>query len=157
MNINPSNMSDPPPDPPHQPDHPMPPAPRSVLPDSPVDPPLPPHDKPGGGDSAAKSVNFVGDVPLPSQSQSSQPILPTVAVPSPPAILTNPEAEDCQHLSKKKQLAVHPRSRRLGRRRSQMTLMSHLSILPEMNLHLHPITIRTIQQTCRYNMKVRKN
>ena len=36
-------------------------------------------------------------------------------------------------------------------------MMSHLSILPEMNLHLHPITIRTIQQTCRYNMKVRKN
>ena len=35
-----------------------------------------------------------GDVSLPSQSQSSQPILPTVVVPSPPAILTNPEAED---------------------------------------------------------------
>ena len=31
---------------------------------------------------------------MPSQSQSSQPILPTVVVPSPPAILTNPEAED---------------------------------------------------------------
>ena len=31
---------------------------------------------------------------LPSQSRSSQPILPTVVVPSPPAILTNPEAED---------------------------------------------------------------
>ena len=37
-----------------------------------------------------------------------------------------------------------------------MTVMSQLSILPEMNLHLHPITIRTIQQTCRRNMKVRK-
>ena len=35
-----------------------------------------------------------GDVSLPSQSQSSQPILPTVVVPSPPAILTNPEEED---------------------------------------------------------------
>ena len=35
-----------------------------------------------------------GDVSLPSQSQSSQPILPTVVVPSPPAIHTNPEAED---------------------------------------------------------------
>ena len=35
-----------------------------------------------------------GDVSLPSQSQSSQPILPTAVVPSPPAILTNPEAED---------------------------------------------------------------
>ena len=98
-------MSDPPPDPPHQPDHPMPPAPRSVSPDSPVDPPLPPHDKPGGGDSALKrqkqsissssGLNRLGgDVSLPSQSQSSQPILPTVVVPSPPAILTNPEAED---------------------------------------------------------------
>ena len=31
---------------------------------------------------------------MPSQSQSSQPILPTVVVPSPPAILTSPEAED---------------------------------------------------------------
>ena len=31
---------------------------------------------------------------MPSQSQPSQPILPTVVVPSPPAILTNPEAED---------------------------------------------------------------
>ena len=31
---------------------------------------------------------------MPSQSQSSQPILPTVVVPSPPAILTNPEAEE---------------------------------------------------------------
>ena len=98
------NMSDPP-DPPHQPDHPMPPAPRSVSPDSPVDPPLLPHDKPGGGDSALKrqkpsissssGLNRLGgDVSLPSQSQSSQPILPTVVVPSPPAILTNPEAED---------------------------------------------------------------
>ena len=35
-----------------------------------------------------------GDVSLPPQSQSSQPILPTVVVPSPPAILTNPEAEE---------------------------------------------------------------
>ena len=86
-------------------DHPMPPAPRSVSPDSPVDPPLPPHDKPGGGDAALKwqqqsissssGLNRLGgDVSLPSQSQSSQPILPTVVVPSPPAILTNPEAED---------------------------------------------------------------
>ena len=64
---------------------------------------------------------------------------------------------NCQHLCKNKQLAVHQRSRRLGRRRSQMTMMSHLGILPEMNLHLHPSTIRAIQQTCRYNMKVRKN
>ena len=47
-------ISDPPPDPPHQPDHPMPPAPRSVSPDSPVDPPLPPHDKPGRGGAALK-------------------------------------------------------------------------------------------------------
>ena len=76
-----------------------------VSPDSPVDPPLPPHDKPGGGDAALKrqkqSISsssglnrLAGDVSLPSQSQPSQPILPTVAVPSPPAILTNPEAED---------------------------------------------------------------
>ena len=82
-----------------------PPAPRSVSPDSPVDPPLPPHDKPGGGDSALKrqkqsissssGLNRLrGDVSLPSQSQSSQPILPTVVVPSPPAILTNPDAKD---------------------------------------------------------------
>ena len=59
----------------------------------------------GGGDSALKrqkqpissssGLNRLGgDVSLPSQSQSSQPILPTVVVPSPPAILTNPEAED---------------------------------------------------------------
>ena len=99
------NMSNPPPDPPHQPDHPMPPAPRSVSPDSPVAPPLPAHDKPGRGDAALKrqqqsissssGLNRLGgDVSLPSQSQSSQPILPTVVVPSPPAILTNPEAEE---------------------------------------------------------------
>ena len=92
-------------DEPHQPDHLMPPAPRSVSPNSPVEPPLPPHDKPGGGDAAltrqkqsiSSSSGFNrlgGDVSLPSQSQSSQPILPTVVVPSPPAILTNPEAED---------------------------------------------------------------
>ena len=31
---------------------------------------------------------------MPSQSQPSQPILPTVVVPSPPAILTNPEADN---------------------------------------------------------------
>ena len=31
---------------------------------------------------------------MPSQSQPSQPILPTVVVPLPPAILTNPEAEN---------------------------------------------------------------
>ena len=40
------------------------------------------------------SVAVQGDVSLPSQSQSSQQILPTVVVPSPPAILTNPKAED---------------------------------------------------------------
>ena len=90
-------MSNPPPDPP--------PAPRGVSPDSPVDPPLPPHDKIGGGAPALKrqqqsissssGLNRLGgDVSLPSQLQSSQPILPTVVVPSPPAILTNPEAED---------------------------------------------------------------
>ena len=31
---------------------------------------------------------------MPSQSQPSQPVLPTVVVPSPPAIMTNPEAEN---------------------------------------------------------------
>ena len=67
-----------------------------------MDPPLPPH---GGGDSALKrqkqsissssGLNRLGgDVSLPSQSQPSQPILPTVVVPSPPAIQSNPEAED---------------------------------------------------------------
>ena len=65
---------------------------------------------------------------------------------------------NCQHLRKKKQPAVHQRSRRLGRRRrSQMTMMSHLSILPDMILHLHPIIFRAIQRICRSNMKVRKN
>ena len=45
--------------------------------------------------SSSSGLNRLGgDVSLPSQSQSSQPILPTVVVPSPPAILTNPEAED---------------------------------------------------------------
>ena len=145
------NMSEPPPDPPHQRDHPMPPAPRSVSPDSPVDPPLPPHDKPGGGDAALKrskqSISsssglnrLVGDVSLPSQSQSSQPILPTVVVPSPPAILTLAQEETTGSPSKK-----------------QMTMMSHLGILPDMILHLHPILIRTLQRICRSNMKVRKN
>ena len=43
--------------------------------------------------SSSSGLNRLGgDVSLPSQSQSSQPILPTVVVP--PAILTNPEAED---------------------------------------------------------------
>ena len=104
-------MTDPPPDPPHQPDqndrpdHPMPPAPPGVSPDSPIYPSLPPHDKPGGGNTAIKrqkqsissssGLNRLGgDVTLPSQSQPSQPVLPTVVVPSPPAILTNPETED---------------------------------------------------------------
>ena len=45
--------------------------------------------------SSSSGLNRLGgDVSLPSQSQSSQPILPTVVVPSPPAILTNPEAEE---------------------------------------------------------------
>ena len=45
--------------------------------------------------SSSSGLNRLGaDVSLPSQSQSSQPILPTVVVPSPPAIPTNPEAED---------------------------------------------------------------
>ena len=62
------------------------------------------------------------------------------------------------HLRKKKQPAVHQRSRRLGtRRRSQTTMMSHLGILPDMILHLHPIIIRTIPRICRFNMKVRKS
>ena len=52
-----------------------------------------------GGDVSLPSQSqssqpILGDVSLPSQSQSSQPILPTVVVPSPPAILTNPEAEE---------------------------------------------------------------
>ena len=67
---------------------------------------------------------------------------------------------NCRHLCKKKQPAVRQRSRRLGRRRrrrSQMTMMSHLSILPDMILHLHPIIIRTIQPICRFNMKARKS
>ena len=47
-----------------------------------------------GKNSPLSGLNRLGnDVSLPSQSQSSQPILPTVVVPSPPAILTNPEAE----------------------------------------------------------------
>ena len=147
------SMSHPPPDPPHQRDHPMPPAPRSVLPDSPVNPPLPPHDKPGGGDAALKrqkqssssssGLNRLGgDVYLPSQSQSSQPILPTVVVPSPPAILTNPEAEE-QDEDLELPTLVQEETTGMGRRRrSQMTMMSHLSILPDMILHLHPIIIR---------------
>ena len=167
-------MSDPPPDPPHQPDHPMPPAPRSVSPDSPADPPRhyrhttspaeEMHKRQKQSISSSSGLNRLGgDVSLPSQSQSSQPILPTVVVPSPPARQTIPMQKNkmkllnCQHLRKKKQPAVHQRSRRLGRRRSQMTMMSHLGILPDMILHLHPIIIRTIHQICRSTMKVRKN
>ena len=45
--------------------------------------------------SSSSGLNRLGgDISVPSQSQSSQPILPTVVVPSPPAILTNLEAED---------------------------------------------------------------
>ena len=105
------DMTDPPPGPPHQPDqpdHPMPPAPpgASVSPDSPVDPPLPPHDRPDQVNpagvkrqkqsiSSSSGLNRLGgDVTLPSQSGPSQPVHPTVVVPSPPAILTNPETEN---------------------------------------------------------------
>ena len=82
----------------HQPD-------QNDRPDPPI-PPAPPgvRDKPGGESRSqtAKAVNFVlewtqstgGDVTLPSQSQPSQPILPTVVVPSPHEILTNPEEEN---------------------------------------------------------------
>ena len=66
---------------------------------------------------------------------------------------------------KKKQLhllcrAVHPRSRRQQRRRSQVRIQTtkirpgHLS---RMNLQLHPNSTRTIQSTCRCNPTVRKN
>ena len=108
------DMTDPPPSPPQQPnqpdqpDHPMPPAPpgASVSPDSPVDPPLPPHDRPDQVNpagvkrqkqsiSSSSGLNRLGgDVTLPSQSGPSQPVHPTVVVPSPPAILTNPETEN---------------------------------------------------------------
>ena len=57
---------------------PMPPAPLGVSPDSPVDPPLPPRDKPGGGNPAVKRQGS----PFPQVDSS------------PPAILTNPEAEN---------------------------------------------------------------
>ena len=163
------SMSDPPPNPPHQPD-PMPPAPRSVFPDSPVDPPLPPHDKPGGGDAALKNSPFHpqvdsidwGVMPLCRHSRNhlSQFFrlswylhhLRFLQIPKQKMKILN-----CQHLRQKKQPAVHQSSRRLGRRRIQMTMMSHLSILPDMILHLHPIIIRTIQRICRFNMKVRKS
>ena len=106
-----------------------------------------------------------GDVSLPSQSQSSQPILPTVVVPSPPAILTNPEAEDHDEdlelpkLEQEETTGSPSKKQKTGKKKKKPddTMMSHLSILPEMNIHLHLITIRTIQQPCRYNMKVRKN
>ena len=110
--------------------------------------------------SSSSGLNRLGgDVSLPSQSQSSQPILPTVVV---LRFLQTPKQKmkilNCQHLRKKKQPAVHQSSRRLGRRRrSQMTMMSHLGILPDMVLHPHPIIIRTIQRICRSNMKVRKS
>ena len=88
------------------------------------------RDKPGGGDAAPKrqkpsissssGLNRLGgDVSLPSQSQSSQPILPTVVVPSPPAILTN----------KKKQPAVRQRSRRLYSSKQQSVKASSTSAL----------------------------
>ena len=107
------------------------------------------------------SINRLGgDVSLPSQSQSSQPILPTVVVPSPPAILTNPEAEDQDEdldlptLAQEETTGSPSKKQKIGKKKK---LMSHLGILPDMILHLHPIIIRTIQQICRCNMKVRKN
>ena len=169
------NMSDPPPDPPHQPDRPMPPAPRSVSPDSPVDSPLPPHDKPGGGDAALKrqkqsissssGLNRLGVMSLCRHSRNHLSqffrlswYLHHLRFLQIPKQKTKMKILNCQHLRKKKQPAVHQRSRRLGRRRrSQMTMMSHPGILPDMILHLHPSIIRTIQQICRYSMKVRKN
>ena len=114
--------------------------------------------------SSSSGLNRLGgDVTLPSQSQPSQPILPTVVAPSPPAILMNPEAEPI--LSKKKQLhllrrAVRPRSRRQERSRSQVRIQTtkiRLGHLPRMNLQLHPTSTRTIQSTCRRNPTVRKN
>ena len=109
----------------------------------------------------------MGDASLPSQPQPSQPILPTVVVPSPPAILTNPAAEDndeeleLPHFEQEETThpvqTVHQRSRKLGRGRNQVRIKIHLDRLPEMNLHLHPISIRTIQPTCRCHPTVMKN
>ena len=168
------NMSDPPPDPPHQPDHPMPPAPRSVSPDSPVilhyrhttslaeemqrlngkNSPFHPQ---------VDSIDWgVMSLCRHSRNHLSQFFrlswylhhLRFLQIPKQKMKILN-----CQHLRKKKQPAVHQTSRRLGRRRrrSQMTMMSHLGIFPDMILHLHPILIRTIQRICRFNMKVRKS
>ena len=137
------NMSDPPPDPPHQPDHPMPPAPRSVSPDSPVDPPLPPHDKPGGGDAALKrqkqsissssGLNRLGVMSLCRHSRNHLSqffrllrYLHHLRFLQIPKQKNKMKILNCQHLRKKKQPAVHQRSRRRRRRRSQMTMMSHL-------------------------------
>ena len=108
----------------------------------------------------AKTVKFVlqwtqskgGGVSFLSQPQPSQPILPTFVAPSPPVFLANPVNEDNDELelpilSKKKQIlhwrAVRERSRRLGRRSSQM--LNHPGIHPGTNLPLHPTSIRTIQ------------
>ena len=166
------SMSDPPPDPPHQPDHPMPPAPRSVSPDSPVDPPLPPHDKQmrrlnGKNSPFHPQVNSIdwGVMSLCRHSRNHLSqffrlswYLHHLRFLQIPKQQTKMKILNCQHLRKKKQPAVHQRRGRLGRsRRSQMTMMSHLGILPDMILHLHPFKIRTIQQICRCNRKVRKN
>ena len=97
---------------------------------------------------------------MPSQSQSSQPILPTVVVPSPPAILTSPEAEDQDEDLGLPTLAQEETNRQSIKEaedwEEEEEEEASLGILPDMILHLHPI-IRTIQQICRYNMKVRKN
>ena len=60
-------------------------------------------------------------------------------VPSPPATLTNPEAEDHDEdlelptLEQEETTGSPSMKQKTGEKK-----MSHLSILPEMNLHLHP-------------------
>ena len=95
-----SPVGQPPPQPPHddQPPHDRPPHDRRSQTRPPDDPP----DGMGKRQSISSSSGLNrlgGDVSLPSPSQSnsqpsSQPILPTVVVPPPPATLTDPAIED---------------------------------------------------------------
>ena len=105
-----------------------------------------------------------GDVSLPSQSQSSQPILPTVVVPSPPAILTNPEAEEQDEdlelptLAQEETTGSPSKKQKTGKKKKKPDDNDESpGHSPDMILHLHPIIIRTVQQICRSTMKVRKN
>ena len=56
---------------------------------------------------------------LPSQSQASQPILPTVLVPSPPAILTNPEDLELPTLEQEETTGSPSKKQKTGKKKKK--------------------------------------